>query len=80
MALIKMVDGVVVPLSDAEIEEFEARKAEWEAGASARAASAEIDRLESEVTQRRLREAALGTDDGWLAAQEALIAAERAKL
>jgi len=41
---------------------------------------AEIHRLESEVTQRRLREATLGTDGGWLANQEALIAAERGKL
>lgn len=39
-----------------------------------------IRRLEGEVTQRRMREAALGTDGGWLANQESLIAAERAKL
>tara|TARA_R110000765_G_scaffold349831_3_gene439865 strand:+ start:47 stop:451 length:405 start_codon:yes stop_codon:yes gene_type:complete len=40
----------------------------------------EINRLEEEVTPRRTREAILGTDDGWLANQDALIAAERAKL
>lgn len=40
----------------------------------------EIARLESEVTPRRMREAVLGTDGGWLANQEALIAAERSKL
>tara|TARA_R110002126_G_scaffold23120_3_gene81615 strand:+ start:697 stop:1095 length:399 start_codon:yes stop_codon:yes gene_type:complete len=40
----------------------------------------EIKRLEEEVTPRRTREAILGTDDGWLANQDALIAAERAKL
>ena len=40
----------------------------------------EIERLEEEVTPRRMREAVLGTDDGWLASQDALIAAERAKL
>jgi hypothetical protein len=32
------------------------------------------------VTPRRMREAVLGTDGGWLATQDALIAAERAKL
>ena len=44
-------------------------------------ALAEINRLESQVTNRRLREATL-TDEGktWLTNQEALIAAERAKL
>ena len=41
----------------------------------------EIARLEAEAAQpRRIREAILGTDNGWLAAQEALIATERAKL
>jgi len=40
----------------------------------------EIARLEAEVTARRIREATLGTDGGWLAAQDALIAIERAKL
>lgn len=44
------------------------------------AAMAEITRLELQVTQRRIREATLGTDGGWLANQEALIAAERSKL
>lgn len=38
----------------------------------------EIHRLESQVTQRRLREAY--ADSTWLDAQEALIATERAKL
>lgn len=44
------------------------------------AAMAEITRLELQVTQRRIREATLGTDGGWLSNQEALIAAERSKL
>jgi hypothetical protein len=45
------------------------------------AAMVEINRLEAEITPRRVREATL-TDDGktWLAAQEALIQAERDKL
>jgi|GEM_PF-3023757 len=41
---------------------------------------AEISRLEGEITQRRIREAVLGTDGGWLANQDGLIAAERLKL
>ena len=41
---------------------------------------AEIARLEGQVTQRRIREAIAGTDSGWLVAQEALLAIERAKL
>lgn len=47
---------------------------------SRRGVISEIMRLESEVTQRRLREAVLGTDGGWLAVQEALIDTERSKL
>lgn len=41
---------------------------------------ASIARLEAAITPRRMREAVLGTDEGWLANQESLIAAERAKL
>jgi hypothetical protein len=41
---------------------------------------AEIIRLEGQITPRREREAILGIDNGWLAAQEALITIERAKL
>lgn len=36
--------------------------------------------LEAEITPRRLREAVLGTDNGWLADKEAEIAAVRAQL
>ena len=39
-----------------------------------------IHALESQVTPRRIRDAILGTDNGWLANQEALIAVERSKL
>jgi hypothetical protein len=39
-----------------------------------------IETLEAAITPRRMREAILGVDGGWLAAQEVLIAAERAKL
>ena len=40
----------------------------------------EITRLEAEVSPRRIRESVLGTDGGWLAAQEALIATQRGLL
>lgn len=36
--------------------------------------------LEAQVTQRRIREAVLGTDNGWLAELDAQIAALRAQL
>jgi precorrin-6B methylase 1 len=39
-----------------------------------------IDELERQVTQRRIRDAIAGTDGGWLANQESLIAEERSKL
>ena len=45
-----------------------------------RTALAEIARLEAQITPRRTREAILGTDNGWLATQESLIAIERNKL
>ena len=37
----------------------------------------EISQLESQITPRRLREALLGTDNGWLANQDAIIADKR---
>ena len=40
----------------------------------------QIAALESTVTQRRIREAALGTDGGWLLALDGQIAALRANL
>lgn len=40
----------------------------------------EIAALEATITPRRTREAILGTDNGWLAQQEAAIAALRAQL
>lgn len=41
---------------------------------------AQIGALEDTVTQRRIREAVLGADDGWLAGVTAQISALRAKL
>jgi hypothetical protein len=41
---------------------------------------AKIAEIEAGITSRRMREAVLGQDDGWLAAQNAEIAALRAQL
>jgi|TARA_R110000824_G_scaffold175696_2_gene354427 hypothetical protein len=69
-----------LPLTAEENAARDVQEAEWVAGQTARDALAEIQRLEGEVDARRMREAVLGTDGGWLATQDALIAAERAKL
>jgi hypothetical protein len=81
MADTKFVDGVEMPLSAADIAQRDADRVAWLAGAAGRATLEKISALEAAVTQRRLREAAL-TPEGkdWLAAQDAKIAAERAKL
>ena len=64
--------------TESEVKAWEQAEAESAAGATKRNALAEIQRLEGQVTQRRLREAY--KDSTWLDAQEALIATERAKL
>lgn len=76
-ALPVMLDEV---LDAAIFAEVEARNIAWEAGRAKRDALNEITRLENQITERRKREAILGTDNGWLANQESLIAIERAKL
>lgn len=43
-------------------------------------AQAQIATIESTITQRRLREAVLGIDGGWLAAKVAEIAALRSQV
>ena len=82
----KIVDGVSVDLSDAEIDACVAAENAWAAGATTRAAKNAILALEAEITQRRQRES--GSDDAggsqsgrdWMKAQEAKIATERGKL
>ena len=78
MARMKNVDGVNVPLTAEEETARDAEEAAWAAGETARNAQAEIQRLEGQITNRRLREAY--SDATWINAQEALIATERAKL
>ena len=69
-----------VPFSDAEETARDAEETTWAAGATARAAQDEIFRLEHQITNRRMRDHALGTGGDWLSDQEALIAVEREKL
>ena len=74
----KNIDGVNVQFTAEEETASDAEEAEWADGATTRNALAEIQRLEGQVTNRRLREAY--TDSTWLDAQEALIVIERGKL
>tara|TARA_R100000656_G_scaffold108227_1_gene80330 strand:- start:164 stop:409 length:246 start_codon:yes stop_codon:yes gene_type:complete len=70
-----------VQFSQSEEDAADAAELEWTNGQAVRDALAEINRLEAEVTQRRLRDSVL-TADGktWLTNKEAEIATERAKL
>ena len=74
----KNVDGVNVQFTAEEETARDAEEAAYASGETARNAQAEIDRLEGQITNRRLREAY--ADATWMNAQEALIATERAKL
>jgi hypothetical protein len=71
-------NGVSIPLTAEEETQKNAEEKTWADGATKRNALAEIQRLEGQVTNRRLREAY--ADSTWIDAQEALIATERAKL
>ena len=74
-------NGVARPMTQSEITERDERDAAWAAGQVARDALAEITRLESLETPRRLAEAVLTVEGKtWLEANRALIAIERAKL
>jgi hypothetical protein len=86
MARNKLVDGVVFPLSDEEEAICNARAKAWADGKAVRDALAEIHKLESQETPRRLAEAlpddAGGSADGraWLKANRDKIITERDKL
>lgn len=62
------------------LDEMETRKQIWEAEKGKLQALENIEKLESQITKRRIREAILNIDNGWLIAHEALIAEERKKL
>lgn len=76
----KMVNGELVDMTPGEIATQQAMEAEWE-GQRARAQSIEkIKELELLETPRRISEAILGLDNGWLANNRAQIAALREQL
>ena len=74
-------NGVEIPLTPEEETARDAEEKEWADGKTKRDALSEIHRLESTVTNRRLRDA-LASDEGktWITDVEALIATERNKL
>ena len=77
----KIVDGVVTPFTPEEEIARDIEEQAWVDGAVSRNASTEIQRLESTVTPRRLREALAGQPGkDWIAGTESAIAIERAKL
>lgn len=67
---------IVLDLNAEQLVEAQAQKVEDEKAKI----KADIAALEATITPRRTREAILGTDNGWLADQEAAIAALRAQL
>lgn len=69
-----------IPFTEKEELEWAAEKAKFAQEAPKLLIKSEIAALEAEITPRRTREAILGTDNGWLADQEAAIAALRAQL
>ena len=77
---VKTVDGIHYLLTPADEAAIQAKEAEYVASKVARDALNEIANLERAITPRRVREAILGVDAGWLSNQEAFIAAERSKL
>ena len=76
----KLVNGELVDLTPEEEAQREADYLADQAQIEANRVLNEILALESSITPRRTREAILGTDNGWLAAQDDAIAALRAQL
>ena len=73
-----MRDGVQIPFTEEEETARDAEEKSWADGATVREAQQEIERLEAEVTPRRIRDAF--ADPAWMNAQEAKIKTERDKL
>ncbi len=72
--------GIHYLLTSDELSALSDKETAYQAQSTMRDATLEISRLESQITSRRVREAVLGTDGGWLKKQDALISIERAKL
>ena len=80
MARIRNENGVDIPLTPEEETQRDAEEQAWTDGATARDATAEIHRLESTVTPRRIREMTTADGAKWVDDVEKLIAIERVKL
>ena len=80
MARTKNVNGVVISFTAEEETARDAEEKEWTDGKVKRDATAEIHRLESTVTPRRIREMTTADGAKWVDDVEKLIAIERAKL
>ena len=78
MSITILEDGVERPGTAEEVAEHEARASAYAATLPARTAQAQIEFLESQITQRRIRES-VTTDSGkeWLVAIEVEIAEQR---
>ncbi len=77
---VNTTSGIHYLLTPEEETQEQIKKTEWESKSIRRSGLAEISRLEGLQTPRRIREAILNNDNGWLAALELLIEAERDKL
>ena len=80
MARIRNENGVDIPLTPEEETARDAEEQAWADGATTRDATAEIHRLESTVTPRRIREMTTADGAKWVDDVEKLIAIERVKL
>lgn len=84
--VVRIADGIVIPEGNWLWDQYQ----QWLADGNTpdpvgipdqnEAIIAEISELESQITDRRIREAIIGTDGGWLKAQDEKIAALRHKL
>ena len=76
------VDGTeeFIPMTTEEETRCDAEQKAWNDAATVRDATAEIHRLESTVTPRRIREMTTADGAKWVDDVEKLIAIERAKL
>ncbi len=74
MARTRATNNGIVPFTAQEELAADAADAAYAAGAAHRTAQYDIVILEASISSRRLREATLGTDGGWLAATDAKIA------
>jgi len=81
MARFHVIDGKKVTFTEAEETTRDAEELEWIDSQINRDAMAEITRLESTVTARRMRDAVASVEGKtWLADIESKIAIERVKL